>query len=220
VARQFLPLGSQTGILAPFLGGSWSPEFWVFLAVASFAFNQALEELFFRGYCQTRLTEAFGGPGAILIVTCFLTLAHDQYHNLTLGNVVSILSLVLVNAGIGMVFWRTGSLLPGVIVHGLTNLPTKGAYSYAMLTAVLIGIVAGRKQLADLLRQLFKGIAAIPAPLACLAGTILAVVAGIGFGRAPGAAAAIAAVGLAIAVGVAIRQRSRGGAALAVSPAR
>jgi hypothetical protein len=50
----------------------------------------------------------------------------------------------------------------------------------ATLAAVLLGLVAFRKQLAGLLRELGTGIAKIPAPLACLAATIPAVVAGMG----------------------------------------
>jgi membrane protease YdiL (CAAX protease family) len=75
--KRFIPLGPQPAYWA-LLNNPWTPSFWLFLAVSSVVVTPILEELFYRGYCQTRLEEEFGVVGAIWIVTLFMTLGHDQ----------------------------------------------------------------------------------------------------------------------------------------------
>src|ERR1700690_4143540 len=54
LAKRLIPLESGPAYWA-LLDKSWTPSFWLFMAVSSFAVTPMLEELFYRGYCQTRL---------------------------------------------------------------------------------------------------------------------------------------------------------------------
>jgi len=75
----------------------------------------AAEEVFFRGYMQTRLTEAWGPTRAIVVTAaCFGVLHVD----------VSGLHMVLAFAMglyLGFVVERTGSVLPAIVCHVVNN---------------------------------------------------------------------------------------------------
>lgn len=142
VARHFFQLGQEPPFWA-LLNKSWTPSFWLFLAVSSFAVTPMLEELFFRGYCQTRLEENFGGIGAIVIVTLFMTLGHNQYHHLNILSISTLVTLIPLVFGMGYLYWRTRSLLPSIILHAAVNFPTKGIYDF-LLPFVMIGVTRVR----------------------------------------------------------------------------
>ena len=139
VARHFFSLGQGSPFWA-LLDKNWTPSFWLFSAVASFAVTPVLEELFFRGYCQTRLEEDFGGVGAIVIVTLFMTLGHNQYHHLNILSIATIVTMIPLFFGMGYLYWRTRSLLPSIILHAAVNFPTKGIYDF-LLPVVMIGVL-------------------------------------------------------------------------------
>ena len=137
VAKRSLPLGSGPAFWA-LLDKSWTPSFWLFLAVSSFGITPVLEELFYRGYCQTRLEEEFGGMGAIVIVTLFMTLGHNQYHQLNALSIGTIIALIPIILGMGYVYWRSRSLVPAIILHMIVNFPTKAGYDF-ILPALMAG---------------------------------------------------------------------------------
>ncbi len=156
LARQFFTLGEGS----PFwvlLEKHWSLSFWIFMAVASFAFQPIVEELLFRGYCQTRLEEDFGGIGAIFIVSFFFVLGHDQYHHLSILSVGSIIALIPCALGMGFLYWWTRSLIPGIILHAALNVPTKGIYNFLLVGTMLAVLLASRRSwlnpLQDFCRQ-------------------------------------------------------------------
>lgn len=140
VTKRFISFGPEPPVWA-LLGRYWTPAFWLFFAISSFAFTPFFEELFFRGYCQKRLEEDFGGIGAIMIVAFFLTLGHIQYHHWSIISIRRIITLLPIVLGLGFVFWRPRSILPAVILHGAVNVPTKEIYDFilpATMGAVLI----------------------------------------------------------------------------------
>jgi membrane protease YdiL (CAAX protease family) len=140
LARQFFALGEGS----PFwvlLEKHWSLSFWVFMAVASFGFQPVIEELFFRGYCQSRLEEAFGGIGAIFIVSLFFVLGHDQYHHLSILSVGNIIALIPCTFGMAFLYWQSRSLIPGIILHAALNVPTKGIYNFLLPAAMIIIVI-------------------------------------------------------------------------------
>jgi membrane protease YdiL (CAAX protease family) len=116
----------------------WATALWLFFG-AGFG-----EELFFRGYIQSRVDEAFGQPfrllgmefGAGLIVAAlFFALIHalntvDYFH----GKFDFGWSYGLQNLFTGLFFGllrsRTGSILPGAILHGLQD-------SFARIPSIL-----------------------------------------------------------------------------------
>jgi uncharacterized protein len=91
------------------------------------------EEIFFRGYCQSRINEAFGrpwtllrvqfGPGLLISALLFgfihalntVDYFSGQFHFAWLWMLVNFFSGLF----LGVLRERTGSVLPGAIVHGL-----------------------------------------------------------------------------------------------------
>lgn len=126
----------------------------VFVTVLASVLPGLCEELFFRGYAQTRLVLRFGAPLAILFCSALFALAHfDPQH------VVAVFPL---GVWLGVIAWLAGSIWPAVIAHALNNAfavivlrlsadpadPTNigappGAWSYALFAAALLAGVAG-----------------------------------------------------------------------------
>jgi membrane protease YdiL (CAAX protease family) len=112
-------------MLAPFVAVKWSISFWIFMAVNGVVMMPALEELFFRGYFQSRLAEAFGNSAAIVISSAFFICIHARFQQLKGFDVAMSAVLFLFSLALGYLYARTGSLIPGIIVHGLLNCPPK-----------------------------------------------------------------------------------------------
>lgn len=162
----------------------WDASFWAFMAVGSFLVVPIVEELFFRGYMQTRLTEDLGAGAAIWITAVSFSLAHTQYFGLeplTLGLFVALLF------GSLLLSWArhvTGSLLPPLVAHMLGNVPTAGGWSLAVL-AGMIGMMVFfrgtlRRQARVMTAQLFsrqvlmRSLTALPVVVGVLAIVLLA----------------------------------------------
>jgi membrane protease YdiL (CAAX protease family) len=100
-----------------------TPGIWLYLFVGSFGLVPILEELFARGYVQSRLAEDFGAPAAILITAIFFTFSHTQYFIAGALGIGMLLSLFAASVVAGYVRHRTGSVLAGIVAHALGNLP-------------------------------------------------------------------------------------------------
>jgi len=75
----------------------------------------AAEELFFRGYMQTRLGEAWGAPRAVVVTAaCFGVLHVD------LSGVHMTLAFAM-GLYLGFIVERTGSVLPAIVCHVVNN---------------------------------------------------------------------------------------------------
>mgnify|MGYP001600721513 CR=1 FL=1 len=207
VTRRLLPLGPHPSFLTPYLAQDWTPSFWIFLLVASMVVQPLLEELFFRGYCQRRFEEAFGGPGAIIIVSLFVTLAHDQYHHPTVGAAVIMAAVILLNLGIGYAYWHSRSLVPAMLVHGLANVPTKGIYDFLLPAAMLAVLAISRDTWVTPLRDYCTALARAARQKVIWAVSLIAILAAIGIERAPRSFAILGAIGLALALGSKIPRR-------------
>ncbi len=123
------------------------------------------EELFFRGYVQSRLCRRWGTWPGIAWTALFFALAHlDPIHSA---------SALVAGIYLGWVAQRTGSTVPGIVVHAVNNvvaiatgwaLPdpdVSRATHVALLGASLAGAVA---VLAWLARRLPRAaVAAVPA---------------------------------------------------------
>jgi membrane protease YdiL (CAAX protease family) len=114
------------------------PGVWLYLFVGSFGLVPVVEELLARGYIQSRLSEDFGAPTAILITASFFTFSHTQYFIPSAIGVGMLASLFLGSIGGGYVRYRTGSLLPGIVAHALGNLPYRGWVATAVLAAMIL----------------------------------------------------------------------------------
>jgi membrane protease YdiL (CAAX protease family) len=71
------------------------------------------EELFFRGYLQSRLVQRFGPLAGIALASGMFALAHLELRH-------SFFALVF-GGFVGWIAWRTGSVWPSVAVHVVNN---------------------------------------------------------------------------------------------------
>lgn len=154
LVNSLVPLGEQAAWRETLLAMDWGTwEFWLLSAVGSYGLIPILEELFYRGYCQSRLEEDLGAPGAILAVAALFSLSHSQYHILNVFNVTMLLTSFFGAVVWGYLFYRTRSLLPSIVAHALVNIPMRGAAEWLLLGGmILVGIVA-RQEIAAYLRE-------------------------------------------------------------------
>jgi membrane protease YdiL (CAAX protease family) len=124
-------LAAVPPIVGAYLGRpfSWLAVLWLFFG-AGFG-----EEIFYRGYIQSRVDEAWGRPwrlwgfefGAGLLISSLLFgLVHalntvDYFHGRFDINWLMGVSSIFVGLYFGLIRARTQSILPGAILHGLTD---------------------------------------------------------------------------------------------------
>jgi membrane protease YdiL (CAAX protease family) len=131
-------------------------QFWLLMAIGSFALIPIVEELFYRGYCQSRLVEDLGPAPAIVAVALMFTLSHSQYHIPDLFNVTRIATLVISALAWGYVFYRTRSLVPVIVAHVLINLPLRGPVMWVELVVMSVVCVLARRPILDGARDLLE----------------------------------------------------------------
>jgi len=207
VARQFVPLG-QGPAFWTLLDKTWTPSFWLLLAVSSFAFTPILEELFYRGYCQTRLEEDFGGIGAIVIVALFMTFGHNQYQQLNILSIGTMIGLIPLTLGLGYVFWRTRSLVPGLILHAAVNIPTRGVYDFILPAVMVMVLIVSRHRWLGMLRNFHQEWIGKNWRQAAFAAAIAAIILVVGFERWPDVFVPLVLFGLAVALFIEFRGRN------------
>jgi membrane protease YdiL (CAAX protease family) len=208
VAHRFLPLGEGSPIWI-LLDKSWTPSFWLFIVVVSVVLGPVLEELFYRGYCQTRLEEDFEGSGAIVIVTLFITLGHNQYHHLSVLSIGTIFGLILLNLGMGYVYWRTRSLIPAIVLHAAVNVPTKGIYDFLVPAAMVVILILFRRTWVNMVRDFCRLMGGKGWKRAALLGSVPAVGAVFGFESWPEVFVPLGFLGLGVTLVMLFFQRSQ-----------
>ena len=149
-----LPLDATTDWRAAMYALDWSsPAFWLLMFVGSYGLIPLLEELFYRGYCQTRLEEDLGAPAAIVAVAFLFTFSHGQYLMLNLYHIGLLIAFLFGALLWGYIYYRTRSLWVTVVAHILVNFPLKGAATWAMLVAMLIVCVLARREISQYFRD-------------------------------------------------------------------
>ena len=120
-------------------------EFWVYMAVSSFGLVPIVEELFFRGYVQTRLSETFDAPAAIVMTALLFTLSHTQYFIVSILGGGMLVALFIASLLASYVRYRFNSLLPAVIAHALGNVPVRGELQVVLLVLMVTVIALARR---------------------------------------------------------------------------
>ena len=145
--QSIYPLGEQIAWRETIYNMNWnSLEFWLLMGVGSFGLIPILEELFYRGYIQTRLEEDLGAPTAILATAVLFALSHSQYYILNAYNLGMIASIIFSTLAWGYLFYRTRSLLVTIIPHILINIPVKGVIQWVLpVTMLFICILAWKE---------------------------------------------------------------------------
>jgi len=158
VIDRVIPLGPKAVTQEIAYSLNWADlNFWVFMAVGSFLLVPILEELFYRGYVQTRLAEDFDTPSAILITALFFTFSHSQYYLLfSTWNAGMLLTTFVSALAWGYIFHRTRSLLPGMIAHALLNFPVRGLADFAVPIVMVVLMVLYRREIAGHTKTLFE----------------------------------------------------------------
>ena len=199
VAKQFIALGQGS----PFwvlLEKKWTASFWLFMAVASFAYQPVIEELFFRGYCQSRLEEDFGGIGSVCITALFFVLGHNQYHHLSVLSIGNMIALIPCALGLGYVYLHTRSLIPGIILHAALNVPTKGIYDFLAPALMIAVVIFFYSKWVGWVQGFCRQVASSGWKHMALAGTAILVVSNFCFERWPFVFAPVALTAFAIAL--------------------
>ncbi len=121
-------------------------QFWLFMAVLSYALIPIVEELFFRGYCQRRLAEDWGDGPAIVGTAFMFTFTHGQYLALSVYNAAIITTLLVLAVSFGTVFAWTRSLYPAMVAHAIIDVPMTPPWQAVFLVALVVGgcLVFGR----------------------------------------------------------------------------
>ncbi len=205
VARHFMPLGPEPAFWA-LLNKKWTPALWLFLAVSSFGLTPVLEELFYRGYCQSRLEEDFGGIGAIVIVSLFMALGHSSYYHLSFISLGTMVGLIPLCLALGYLFWRTRSLIPAVTLHAAVNIPTKGIYDFLLPAAMLTIVILFRQRWLSSVRDFLHEWAGKGWKKVSFAAATIAIIFVVGFESFPNVFVPLAFLGLAIALLLAFQQ--------------
>ncbi len=176
LATFYPALGSGPGHWALF-PTSWSLGFLAFMAASSFLLVPVVEELYFRGYLVTRLSDGFAQSEAVLLSTLFFTLAHGQYLVLEALSLIMLASLALGSLFAGYVFVRTETLLPVIFAHALVNLPTPPSTwgRPAVLTVMSVVLLIARRDLLKWLADLMSFLRSAR-PGSLLRGTALMIV--------------------------------------------
>ena len=137
----FFALGPQPAFWA-LLDNNWTPSFWLFLAVSSFVVTPIFEELFYRGYCQARLEEDFGGVGAIVIVALFMTLGHTQYQHANILSIGTIVCLIPMMLGLGYAYQAHAlTHSGGDFAHDDKSSRTKGIYDFILPVLMVCALI-------------------------------------------------------------------------------
>jgi membrane protease YdiL (CAAX protease family) len=143
-----VPMGSQIAWREAIYKLDWNtPAFWVFMAVGSYGLVPILEELFYRGYVQTRLEEDLGAPVAILASAFLFALSHSQYMILNPFNIGMLLGTIFGAIVWGYIFYRTRSLWVTIIAHMIVNIPIQGIGLWVEIVAMLVIIVIARREI-------------------------------------------------------------------------
>lgn len=149
-------------------------DYWLLMAVASFGLVPVLEELFYRGVLQGRLQQVMPPAHAMVLISVLFTLGHAQYHEPNVINLVTVLFVFGSSLVFGWLYWKTGSIWPGVVLHAATNVPWPAGSAAMLLIAALLAIAALTRhrwrpwsgELAGMLRARALGFALLPPVLA------------------------------------------------------
>ncbi len=170
---QFVPLGPRADFQEILYALNWDYRFWIFAAVGSFVLIPIVEELFFRGYVQTRLAEDYGTPAAILITAFFFTFSHSQYYLAPSPRNIGMALTILFSAIVwGYAFYVTRSLIVPMIAHAIVNIPVAGVTDFILPVLMLVVVVVYRRRIGEHLQELWGMLKPVLAKRA----TILAVI--------------------------------------------
>jgi membrane protease YdiL (CAAX protease family) len=155
------PIGETAPWRQALFDTSWRRwQFWLFTGVISWGFVATIEEIFFRGYCQRRLAEAWGDGPAIVAVTCLFAFAHTQYLTLNAYNAAKLPSLLVAATGSAVAFAWTGSLVPSIVSHAISNVTMTPFWQGTVVMMMVAGTLLFARRAMRVVTQVFSGASA------------------------------------------------------------
>lgn len=137
-------------------------DFWLFLAIGSFVVIPIVEELFYRGYIQTRLAEDFGGLAAVLISSAIFAFGHVQYVYLGVYGISNLIALIIASLALGYLYHRTKSLIPSIVLHAIANIPAIGLWQFILPPIMILIVVAYRRPLVKYATTVWQELQTMP----------------------------------------------------------
>ncbi len=169
--RDFIDLGAAPERWETLIQHHGSLPFWIYMAVGSYGLVPILEELFFRGYVQTRVTEDFGPAIGILITALAFSVSHTHFFIASVFSLGMLGGLFFSALLLSYARYRTGSVIPGIIAHALGNVPVVDTSLLMTLLLMLVLMIWYRRSLSEWGAQLGRTLVTIESPGALLVGT-------------------------------------------------
>jgi membrane protease YdiL (CAAX protease family) len=89
------------------------------LGITAVTIGPLFEELLFRGFLQPLFSKTFGVVGGILLTAVLFGLPHSVQYKFVWQYVAAV---SVVGAALGVVRYRTGSIIPSTVMHCCFNL--------------------------------------------------------------------------------------------------
>jgi sodium transport system permease protein len=90
-----------------------STEEWIILILGGVLVASISEELLFRGFLQSTLEQTMKPAKAVIISACLFAVVHF--------NPWWIITIWMAGVLLGFLAWRSGSIIPGIVVHTINN---------------------------------------------------------------------------------------------------
>jgi membrane protease YdiL (CAAX protease family) len=120
-AHRLVPLGEGLAAWWTYADTPINTAFWVYVLGTSVLIPPLTEEIMTRGYFRVRLVESFGVMSGVILTGLVFGLSHTRY---LVGDTMLLLfmAIILINS----VAWtylvqKTGSIIPALIAHALSN---------------------------------------------------------------------------------------------------
>jgi membrane protease YdiL (CAAX protease family) len=121
------------------LNGERNTGWWLIMFIGSFGLIPILEEVFWRGYVQSKLIRCLSPTSGILVTAGLFVFSHAQYHQLDLYHCATLIALSISALALGWVTHKTNSIIPAIVMHAMLNFPLDGNY-LALIVLLMIGM--------------------------------------------------------------------------------
>ena len=150
-----VPLGEELAGWIEIREATFDAAFYVDMLATSIIVPPLVEEIMARGYMRTRLTESYGRIGGVVLAGLIFALVHGKF--LSTDPLLAIFMAVLVISSIAWTYIAqlTGSVIPSMIAHAITNLFATVIlfHVWVPFTAVAAFVLWQRQPILGTLRQ-------------------------------------------------------------------
>ncbi len=120
-AHAIVPFGEGLAVWQEMRQSTLDPAFFVDLLATSIIIPPLVEEIMARGYMRMRLVESYGRIGGVILTGLVFALAHGKFISTDPLLFVFMVALIASSISWAYVAQATGSLIPSMIAHAMTN---------------------------------------------------------------------------------------------------